>query len=175
MLLETLHRTGSLICHQFPQRSLFLYHQSFVCARDLGIYFGAFLGLVFLLKYRRPEPGLALSVFFLPLAIDGITEYAGLQPSSNFARLWTGLYFGIGLTLLLAGIATRDLEQKPLPPLAYILSFALSILILPLFYTSSLFLFSLLNTVSFISLLGLTLTLVYLGFGAIHEGIKKPN
>jgi len=174
-MLTAIYSLGSRLCHQLPQRSLFLTYQSFVCARDIGIYFGVFLGalLIISLKKRNPEPSLALSIFFLPLAIDGLTEYLVLQPSSNFARLWTGLFFGIGISFVLATLFSRNRKQSPVPPRTYILSFILSIIIIPLFYSQNLFLFTFLNTVSFITFVGLIGTLVFLITSVINESIKN--
>lgn len=193
-MLDLIYKIGALICHQLPQRSLFLqyssvqypllqyqaiYYQSFVCARDIGIYFGIFLGLLFLLAMKQngrplsPEPSLPMMFFFLPLAIDGTTSYLGLQPSSNLARIWTGLFFGIGLLFLLASIASRNKETAPICPRTYIMSFLLTFLATPLFFLPSPLLFTFLNTVSFITFLGLIATLVFLASATINESIKN--
>ena len=161
MISGMIYEFGSLICHQLPSRSLLFSYQSFVCARDIGIYFGVFLGVLLMLVTRKkhPEPSLPMLVFFLPLAIDGLTEYMHLQPSSNFARVWTGLFFGIGLAFILAALGQGGKEGLPLRPTAYIISFALSVSLIPLFFAQDLFLFTFLNTVSFITMLSLIATL----------------
>jgi len=45
---------GSFLCHQYPQRSFFLYHkQIFVCARCSGLYIGILIGSASLIISKR--------------------------------------------------------------------------------------------------------------------------
>lgn len=102
-----LHWFGYGLCHQLPERSFFgAGYQVPVCARDTGIFVGftlAWLLIVFLERGRRPtEPPAALHsvvlvVLIVLMAIDGVTSYAGLRPTTNEIRLITGLMTGYAL------------------------------------------------------------------------------
>jgi len=72
-----------------------------VCARDTGAYLGLLLGY-FLLPLRRKHasgpPNLGITLMMLaPMILDAGTQWIGLRTSTNEARLFTGLLFGIGL------------------------------------------------------------------------------
>ena len=65
--------------------------------------------------------------------------------------------------------------KTPLQPKIYILSFALSVILLPIFFTTSHSVFMFLNTVSFITLIGLIATLSYLVISTINDTIKNTG
>jgi uncharacterized membrane protein len=110
MLQGIFKAIGYGLCHQLPERSLFVGGlQLPVCARDTGIYLGFALGLVvvaLLDRGRRSRelprwPVLALAgLFVLSMAIDGLTSYGGLRETTNAIRLATGLATGWALAPL---------------------------------------------------------------------------
>jgi uncharacterized membrane protein len=87
-----LHYGFSLVCHQQADRSFFLLGGSVaVCARCLGIYSGAALGLMIRIP-RELARRLLLITATVSLA-DWIAEMAGLHGNWMLAR------FALGLTL----------------------------------------------------------------------------
>lgn len=106
--METvLHWLGYGLCHQLPERSFFGGgFQVPVCARDTGIFVGfaiAVLLIVILERGGRPTEApsplatLLLIAFIGLMAVDGVTSYAGLRPTTNEIRLLTGLMTGYAL------------------------------------------------------------------------------
>ena len=82
----------SFVCHQQPERSLWLAGAPMaVCARCAGIYFGALLGLLLRVPGRRVLLLTALGL----LALDGISEAAGIRPSWDAIRWSTGCFAGM--------------------------------------------------------------------------------
>jgi uncharacterized membrane protein len=95
-------------CHQLPERSFFFKGYQFpLCARCTGILIGQMLALPLWLLY---QPSLRLSVLLIiPMACDGILQYAFSVMSNNGRRVVTGLLAGYGYTsvhlhLLLLGV-----------------------------------------------------------------------
>ena len=87
-----LQRGFGLVCHQQPERSFVLFGGSVaVCARCLGIYFGATMGLLLRVS-RRVARGWLIAAFALNL-VDWAAELAGLHGN------WMGARFAMGLTL----------------------------------------------------------------------------
>ncbi len=88
----------SVACHQKPEHSFFLFgHQVAVCQREMGIYVGLFASS---LVYHRFSAGLGpmpirlYALAALPIAIDGISQMAGMRESDWLLRLTTGGLFG---------------------------------------------------------------------------------
>jgi len=111
---EVFDWAGSLICHQLPERSLMAGDLVLpVCARDMGIYAGIFTAFAYLAVMRRfgaqRPPGLAASVgmtvMMLPMMLDGVLSYAGIIETNNTVRLFTGLFFGLPVPILLVPAA----------------------------------------------------------------------
>ncbi|HPZ06102.1 MAG TPA: DUF2085 domain-containing protein [Clostridiales bacterium] len=105
---------GSLICHQLPERSLTAGNLVLpVCARDTGIYAGIFTSFAYLIITRRLNAqrppriaaAVAMTVMMVPMMIDGALSYAGLIETNNIARLFTGLFFGLPIPILLVPAA----------------------------------------------------------------------
>lgn len=98
---------GSLICHQKPERTLWIGgHYLPVCARDTGVFIGLLTGYALLLFLRRRKargpPNLYLtSAMILPLFIDSFAQLFGFWTSTNDVRLLTGLLFGTALAPML--------------------------------------------------------------------------
>lgn len=86
-------------CHQRPERSFTVRGYQFpLCARCTGVALGQLAGLLPVGKRLRPKAAAAL---LAPLALDGVTQLAGLQTSNNRRRLVTGILAGVGTTALL--------------------------------------------------------------------------
>jgi uncharacterized membrane protein len=80
------------VCHQQPERALWLAGAPVaVCARCAGVYFGALAGLLLRFPSRRT---LLLGSLGL-LAMDWVTEAAGLRPAWTVARWVTGCCAGL--------------------------------------------------------------------------------
>jgi len=68
-----------------------------ICARCLGIYAGLLVGLLaFRVLPWFTERAMRIAAFLAvtPLAIDGLTQLAGLRESTNPLRLATGIAAG---------------------------------------------------------------------------------
>jgi uncharacterized membrane protein len=91
-----LHRGFALVCHQQPERSFRIFGEPVaVCARCLGIYAGAAVGLLITTSRK-----VALRFFFAAAALgllDVLTEHAGLHGN------WLDVRFALGLILGAAG------------------------------------------------------------------------
>jgi uncharacterized membrane protein len=111
---------GRLVCHQLPDRTLFVGgHYLPVCARDTGAYVGLLLGY-FLLPLRREEahgpPNLWItSLMVMPMIVDAGTQWVGLRTSTNELRLMTGLLFGVALAPLLVYLLSTVPTSKKFP------------------------------------------------------------
>lgn len=98
-------------CHQFPQRCYWLFdYQLPVCVRCLGIYLGAFLGLLIMpifmhIKSSKFPSKWWLILCFLPIGIDGISSTIHLYSSPHWLRLITGLLCGgVAMLFILPGL-----------------------------------------------------------------------
>lgn len=143
-LKELFDLTGSLICHQLPDRTLSADGILLpVCARDIGIYAGIFLSALYLLARGRwkaqkpPETGVSIFMCLLmaPMILDGGLSYLGVTESGNILRVITGALFGLPIPVFLipaahfnanstkgARVLERWTELLPLYGLALILS-----------------------------------------------------
>jgi uncharacterized membrane protein len=87
-----LQRGFALVCHQRPDRSFWIFGAPVaVCARCLGIYLGAAVGLL-LRTSRRIALQLLIATGTLNL-LDVATEFTGLHGN------WMGMRFALGLAL----------------------------------------------------------------------------
>ena len=107
---ELLWQVGYALCHQLPERSLFIGgYQLPVCARDTGTMLGFGVVLIYYLLARRwkraklPDvPVLAVAgIGFALFAFDGLSSYMGLRDTSNVIRVISGLGFGLSLGIML--------------------------------------------------------------------------
>jgi len=113
---------GYGLCHQLPERSFFGGGvQAPVCARDTGIYFGVLISLAvisLLHRGRRPRefPPLmtwvAIALMIGAMGLDGVTEYAGLRPTTNELRLITGLLAGFAIGAILTPMLNDELWRE---------------------------------------------------------------
>lgn len=119
--MEILERIGYAVCHQLPEKSIFIEGKQLpVCARDTGIYFGSLLSLFFILFSRRrrsnsiPVPYISFTfVFFMLLmGVDAVSSYVGFRETTNSIRLLTGLLVGISLPLFMYPILIDNLFEK---------------------------------------------------------------
>ena len=83
-------------CHRMPERSFFYKGRQFpVCARCTGVCLGQFSAIAANIFFPVP---LRLSVLLLSLmGIDWGLQEAGIHPSTNFRRFFTGILGGFGL------------------------------------------------------------------------------
>jgi uncharacterized membrane protein len=100
-LAGLIYRAFSLVCHQMPERSFFLFgYQMAYCQRDTAIYSGVLaLGLLYGLvrRYIRPLGLRWAALFALPMAIDGFTQLFGLSESTWELRVVTGSLFALAV------------------------------------------------------------------------------
>jgi len=116
-----IHKAFRVLCHQKPERCFYAFgHQMAVCSRCFAVY-ASFLtvGLAFgtwrsLTKRRWEEiPLWSLGVLALPLALDGVTQIAGLRESTQVLRTITGTLVGAGIGLFVYPFLGRAfLEPK---------------------------------------------------------------
>jgi uncharacterized membrane protein len=107
MLAASMYGIGSLICHQRPERSFHLAGAQLpVCARCLGIYAGAALGVIvasWSVPYARRVPGLpavALLISALPTVVTLVVEWFGLWDPGNVLRAAAGMILGAGVAVV---------------------------------------------------------------------------
>lgn len=102
-----------LLCHGIPRRCLELFDVPMpICARCTGIYAGLLAGLIaFWVLPMVTEKAMRIASFIAvtPLAIDGLTQLAGLRESTNPLRLATGIVAGIAFGMwVLTAVAERE-------------------------------------------------------------------
>ena len=119
--MEILQKIGYAVCHQLPERSIFIEGKQLpVCARDTGIYIGSLISLLFILLSRRrrsnsiPVPYISFTfVFFMLLmGVDAVSSYVGFRETTNSIRLLTGLLVGISLPLFMYPILIDNLLEE---------------------------------------------------------------
>jgi len=120
MFVHIFNYVGHLVCHQLPERTLFIGGRYLpVCARDTGAYLGFYVGYL-LLPMRRKEacgpPNLWITLFMVaPMIIDAATQWIGLRTSTNELRLVTGLFFGVALAPFLVYSLSQIPTSRRLP------------------------------------------------------------
>jgi uncharacterized membrane protein len=96
-----LQRGFALVCHQQPERSFFLFGGSVaVCARCLGIYLGAAIGLLLRAPRRIAMQFLISAV--VANALDRVVEIVGLHGNWMIARFVLGVVLGTAAAMLIA-------------------------------------------------------------------------
>ncbi|HEX54725.1 MAG: DUF2085 domain-containing protein [Candidatus Altiarchaeales archaeon] len=90
----------SLVCHQMPERSFFVFgHKLAVCARCTGMYSGFVIAAILFPLFRGidceeiPNPWF-LIISLIPMALDGGIQLITDYESNNMLRFITGLIFG---------------------------------------------------------------------------------
>jgi uncharacterized membrane protein len=123
MTLEALlHSMGYGLCHQLPERSFFGGGvQVPVCARDTGIYFGVVISFALISALHRgsrplglPTPAgwVMIALMIGAMALDGVTEYSGLRPTTNELRLITGLLSGFAIGAMITPMLNDVLWRR---------------------------------------------------------------
>jgi uncharacterized membrane protein len=107
-----LERGFAIVCHQRPERSLWVFGAEVaVCARCLGIYLGAAIGLLF-----RTSSRIALRLLIAAAALnllDSMTELAGLHGNWLAMRFVFGLLVGAAAAVLVSStVAGRETEVR---------------------------------------------------------------
>lgn len=130
---------GDFNCHQMNSRSYFINNNQMpVCSRDVGIFIGMSVG--FLTAFftdtssgvckaiisifpkrmrskilRRINPrilaAIIISVFILPMIIDGFFQLTTSYESTNPVRTVTGFFFGWILALFLGSFIASSIEE----------------------------------------------------------------
>ncbi|MBX6342370.1 MAG: DUF2085 domain-containing protein, partial [Thermomicrobiaceae bacterium] len=97
-----IYQAFRLVCHERADRSFFIMGEKMAyCQRDTAIYGGLLLlGLVYPLVRERLRPlGLGCAVLLsLPMAVDGLTQLAGLRESTWELRVATGALFALAVS-----------------------------------------------------------------------------
>jgi uncharacterized membrane protein len=98
-----LHQGFALVCHQRPERCFWIFGAPIaVCARCLGIYIGAAIGLLV-----RTSQTLAIRLLIAGSAItllDGLAEASGLHGNWPEFRFVLGLALGASAGIWLASV-----------------------------------------------------------------------
>jgi uncharacterized membrane protein len=106
-----LQRGFALVCHQQPERSFILFGGSVaVCARCLGIYFGAATGLLMRVSRR-----VAMQFFIAAVAanaVDWMAEIVGLHGNWMLVRFVLGIALGTAAAMLVVGSLERPTQAK---------------------------------------------------------------
>lgn len=114
-----LYAVGALICHQQPERSFHLgAAQLPVCARCLGLYAGAAVGVLAwsLAGWRRQTPWparravLTLIATGAPTALTVLTASLGIADPPNAWRAWLAAPLGITGGLVVGAVVTDHLK-----------------------------------------------------------------
>jgi uncharacterized membrane protein len=114
-----LYAVGALICHQQPERSFHVgTSQLPVCARCLGLYGGAALGLIAwaLTAHRRRAPWMAshamitVAVSGAPTMLTILTAWIGVGDPSNPWRAALAVPLGAAGGLVSGAVATDHLK-----------------------------------------------------------------
>ena len=122
LFLAFVYATGSVICHQLPERSFFLDGRQLpVCARCTGLYLSGAAGILgwFTWKAARgwrrfvvpPRAALAIVIAAsVPTALSYATGVIGVWDGSNLARALLAVPLGASAGAVVAAVATKDLR-----------------------------------------------------------------
>ena len=119
--MEFLDKIGYAVCHQLPERSIFIEGKQLpVCARDTGIYIGSLISFLFILLSRKRRNAIPVRYisftfvfFFILMGIDAFTSYLGIRITTNSIRLITGLLTGISLPFFIYPIIIDNIFESP--------------------------------------------------------------
>src|SRR6516225_10755675 len=111
MLGVALQRGFALVCHQQPERSFFLFGGSVaVCARCLGIYLGAAVGLLVRVQRR-----LAMQLLIVAVSVnvlDRLAEFGGLHGNWMLMRLFLGIVLGTAAAMVFVASLEGPTQAK---------------------------------------------------------------
>ncbi|MEM4389452.1 MAG: DUF2085 domain-containing protein [Candidatus Micrarchaeia archaeon] len=128
------------MCHELPQRMLFLFGQQMALdARSTSIFLGAILGYLAIFFHKKLPAMLSdkwiAAASLVPMAVDGLTQLAGWRESDLALRIFTGSIAGFFITyatLARAGESKED-RMKGIAA-ALMLSVLILLLIIPIAY-----------------------------------------
>lgn len=98
---EPIYTFYSFICHQIPERSLYIFdHQLAVCSRCFGVYCGLLIGLLTYPLWRsvdniEPFSRIWLLLSLVPISIDWSLTIFGIWENTHLSRFITGAILGI--------------------------------------------------------------------------------
>jgi uncharacterized membrane protein len=114
-----LYHAFGVLCHQLPERSLFIDgHKLGVCSRCTGLYGGFALTLLLyplIRSLRNPDFPARKWLFLaaLPLAVDFGLTFLGLWENTRTSRLLTGILFGsVSVFYVMPGIIDLALRGR---------------------------------------------------------------
>ncbi len=102
-----LYKFYSTVCHQFDSHSFHLCGNKFaVCIRCSSIYFGFFLGGIFLpmIKKMVRQKFSSLQIIFfasLPMLVDVLCSWCGIHESTTTTKMISGGMFGVLIAYVL--------------------------------------------------------------------------
>lgn len=107
-----------IFCHGIPERCLYLWGVPMpICARCAAIYAGLILSFAAFLILPRMRESMARMILYAaltPMAVDGLTQLAGLRLSTNSLRLETGLLAGVAFGFwAMSTIENHDIVTIP--------------------------------------------------------------
>jgi uncharacterized membrane protein len=118
VLALTIYSAFSHLCHQIPERSVFIAgHQFAVCARCTGLYAGFTLATLcypVLRSLRRTDmpPRRWLLIAAVPLAIDFSLGFFGLWENTHLSRFLTGALLGsVAVFYVMPGLLDIRLKE----------------------------------------------------------------
>jgi len=94
----SVYAIGHVVCHQMPTRSFHLWMTSFpVCARCTGIYLGAAVGAIALLRVRirGSNPRAVLLAAVVPTAATLVFEWTTGVTPAHWVRALAGVPLGV--------------------------------------------------------------------------------
>ena len=105
-----------VMCHGIAERCFPLFDVPMpICGRCTGIYLGMLAGLIAFMIVPWVEERVMRIVAFVavtPLAIDGLTQLAGLRTSTNTLRMATGLAAGIAFGMWVLSAVERRVDER---------------------------------------------------------------
>ena len=126
-LIFVVYGAGSVVCHQLPSRSFYLWAaQMPVCARCTGIYIGAAAAAVVAtirlrqkIRLKPPfdtsayEARVMLTIAALPTALTLIYEWTTRDTPSNAIRALAGVPLGAAVALVIVNTLRSPVEARP--------------------------------------------------------------
>lgn len=121
MFPKFLYLISSAFCAQAASHSFFIDGQKLpLCARCTGIYLGFLVVFIFWLFRIHKKPSKVFSLLFLaPITLsilyftfDGISSILQMPWVNNFTRLFSGLFFGQTLAILVLLVLSHSLWVK---------------------------------------------------------------
>lgn len=106
-----------VMCHGIESRCLTLWDTPMpICSRCVAIYGGILLGVAAFTAIAalrsHPLPLSGLAALTIPLALDGMTQAAGLRESVNELRTMTGLLAGGGFAVWCLGAIETSARER---------------------------------------------------------------